>query len=319
MDSRSIHMFIFNRFEMLDAMGPLEAFATASTIAGGGYRVEMVALKRGLVRTSSGLVVEAKGQDDVPDADTFLVCGGIGVLDAAQNPQSVDYVREASLRARRIGSVCTGAFLLAKTGLLNGRKVATHWNWCHRLAEEYPQLTVEEDPIFLRSGNIWTSAGVTSGIDLALSMIEEDHGAELALKTARELVVYLRRPGGQSQFSTELKSQAASEPAIRRVQAWVTDHCEQDLRIETMAAIAGMSPRNFSRVFKAETGYTAAAFVLDVRVARVSRLLETSKLAMDVIAHRSGFGSDDSMRRAFQRLKGVSPMDYRDRFVLTAA
>ena len=308
-------MLVYDRFEMLDAMGPLEAFATASGIAGGGYVVELISRDGGLLRSSSGLTVAATAfRDLVGPAHTFLVAGGSGGIAAGADPEVVNYIRRAAAEAERVASICTGALVLAKTGLLDGRHVATHWNWCDRLGDDHPEIVVERDPIFVRSGKIWTSAGVTAGIDLALAMIEEDHGAELALRTARELVVYLRRPGGQAQFSAELKAQTTPDPVIRRVQERIVADPSADLRIETLAAFAAMSPRNFSRVFLAETGVTPAAFVMEARLAKACRLLEATSLPIEDVAFRSGFGTDDAMRRVLLRQKGVTPKDYRKRF-----
>lgn len=312
---RLVRMLVFDRFEMLDAMGPLEAFATAAGIAGGGYAVELVSRDGGMVRASSGLAVATTAfRDLIGPAHTFLVAGGSGSIAAGADPAILDYICRAAAEAERVASICTGALVLARTGLLDGCHVATHWNWCDRLSEDHPALVVERDPIFVRSGRIWTSAGVTAGIDLALAMIEEDHGAGLALGTARELVVYLRRPGGQAQFSAELKAQTTSDPVIRRVQQRIVGDPGADLRIETLAAIAAMSPRNFSRVFLAETGVTPAAFVMEARLARACRLLETTSLPIEEVAFRSGFGSDDAMRRVLARQMGVTPRDYRERF-----
>lgn len=315
MHNRLVRMMVFDQFEMLDALGPLEAFATASVIAGSGYDVEMVARDGGAIRSSSGLTVAAQSFENarIP-ADTFLVSGGSGAVEASRCPKTLDYIRAECERSRRAGSVCTGAFLLAEAGLLNGRTVATHWNWCRRLAERYPEIRVADDPIFLRSGKLWSSAGVTSGIDMALAMIEEDHSAQLALQVARELVVFLRRPGSQAQFSAELEAQSAAEPSIRKVQTFITENPRSDLRVELLADVAGMSPRNFSRVFREETGRTPAAFVSEVRLAAACRLLEGSNRSIDEIAFYCGFNNSDVMRRVFLRLKGVTPSDYRERF-----
>jgi transcriptional regulator GlxA family with amidase domain len=310
-----VRMFVYDGFEMLDAIGPLETFANASMIGGGLYTVELVSRNGGTVRSSSGLALETSALPGAErPADTFLVSGGSGVIAACEDPETVTQVRRAMQAARRAGSVCTGAMLLARTGLLAGLKVVTHWNWCRRLAEENPGLDVEEDAIFLRSGALWTSAGVTAGIDMVLAMVEEDHGPGLALRTAQELVVYLRRPGGQSQFSAELKAQQTREPAIRRVLAAISGNPLADLRVEHLADVAGMSPRNFSRIFLKETGLTPAAFVTDIRIARACRLLETTGEPIDRIADRCGFSSDDALRRVFLRKKGCSPSAYRERF-----
>ncbi|HCJ73627.1 helix-turn-helix domain-containing protein [Ochrobactrum sp. Kaboul] len=313
--NRSVRMLVYDRFEMLDAMGPLEAFATAAAIGGGGYTVDLVSCEGGMVHSSSGLAVATTAfRDLIGPAHTFLVSGGSGAIAAGREPVLLDYIRQAAVDAARVASICTGALVLAKTGLLDGCRVATHWNWCDQLSQNHPEIFVERDPIFVRSGKIWTSAGVTAGIDLALAMIEEDHGAGLALKTARELVVYLRRPGSQAQFSAELKAQTTSDPVIRRVQERITADPGADLRIETLATIAAMSPRNFSRVFLSETGVTPATFVTEARLAKACRLLETTSLPIEEVAFRSGFGSDDAMRRILARRMGITPKEYRERF-----
>lgn len=313
MDRRLIQMFVFDRFEMLDAVGPLEAFANAAMIASGGYEVEMVSQEGGLVRSSSGLTVATRPLSGARPADTFLVSGGAGV-EAAARPETVRLVDAAIGGARRAGSVCTGALMVARTGRLDGLPVVTHWKFCADLARAHPALHVAVDAIFVRSGSIWTSAGVTAGIDMALAMIEEDHGPALALRTAQELVVYLRRPGGQSQFSTELEAQKTKEPAIQRVLRFIAEDPLGDLRVEALADVAGMSPRNFSRVFASETGLTPATFVTRVRVDRACRLLEASPHAIDRIAGICGFRTDDVLRRVFLRIKGCTPSEYRKRF-----
>jgi transcriptional regulator GlxA family with amidase domain len=308
-------MLVFDRFEMLDAVGPLEAFASAADILGGGYTIEIVSAGGGPIRSSSGLTVETIALDAATrPADTVLVAGGAGVVAATADEHLVDRVRRELTTARRGGSVCTGALLVAKTGLLDGRRAVTHWRWCDRLAADHPAITVARDPIFLREGNLWTSAGVTAGIDLALAMIEEDHGADPALAVARELVVFLKRPGGQAQFSVELRAEATRSEPIRRIQAWIAAHPEKPATVEVLAARCAMSPRNFSRVFVAETGCTPGRFVEEVRVARAARLLEGTDLPIEEIAHRAGFGSDDVLRRVFLRTKGVGPTAYRERF-----
>jgi transcriptional regulator GlxA family with amidase domain len=314
---RSVCMLAYEGIEMLDVIGPLEAFATASSLAGGAYVVEIAAERRGLVRASSGLCVEAARDLSAPDPiDTLLVSGGAGVETACLRSGLVDWIRAAAAGARRIGSVCTGAMLLAEAGLLDGRRAATHWNWCDRLAARYPQVRIERDPIFLRDGAVWTSAGVTAGMDLALAMIEEDHGPELALRTARELVMFLKRPGGQAQFSAELQAQGMQTrtPPVARIRQWVLSNLTADLSVAALADRATMSPRNFTRVFTAETGIPPAAFVERARLQRAQRLLEGTPLSVERVAQSSGFASGDVMRRVFLRHLGVSPMEYRDRF-----
>lgn len=328
---RRVRMVTFDRFEMLDVVGPLETFATAAAIAGGGYAVDVVAPGGGLVASSSGLRLATVALEAVPwpeapapetgeaAIDTVLVAGGAGVSAAREDAGLVAWIGRAAGSARRLGSVCTGAFLLARAGLLDGRDATTHWNWCDRLAAAHPAARVERDAIFVRDGAIWTSAGVTAGIDLALAMIEEDFGPELALATARELVVYLKRPGGQAQFSGELRAQATGDGPIRRVVAWIGAHPEGDLAVERLAERVGMSPRNFSRVFRAEVGRTPAAFVEEVRLARAARLLEGTDLAIEEVARRSGFRSGDVLRRVFLRTRHVTPGAHRARFATLRA
>jgi transcriptional regulator GlxA family with amidase domain len=215
---------------------------------------------------------------------------------------------------RRIGSVCSGAFILAEAGLLDGRRATTHWGWCKELAQRYPRVKVDPDPIFVRDGSIYTSAGVTAGMDLALALVEEDHGRELALRVARQLVLFLRRPGGQSQFSAQLAVQAADREPLRELQAWIADHLNQDLSVEALADRVAMSPRNFARVFSREVGVTPARFVEQARVEAARRRLEESAHGVDAIASQCGFGTAESMRRAFLRRLHVPPSAYRHRF-----
>lgn len=317
---RSVCMLAYDGVEMLDVAGPLEAFATASSLAGDAYTVEIMAERRGFLRTSSGLRIEATrdltGQHPI---DTLLVSGGAGVEAACRRRNLVDWVSGSLGRVRRLGSVCTGAILLAEAGLLDGRKAVTHWNWCRRLAERYPGVWVEDDPIFLRDGPVWTSAGVTAGIDLALAMIEEDHGPDLALRTARELVMFLKRPGGQAQFSMELQAQETCSPPVARIRQRVLSNPAADLSVAALAAEAAMSPRNFARVFAAETGCPPGEFVERARLHRARRLLEETAMPVEQVAHSAGFASGDVMRRAFLRRLGVSPTDYRGRFASTRA
>ena len=316
--TRAVAVLAFEGVELLDAVGPLEAFATASALLEGAaprYRIDLLGRRNGAIRASSGLTILAtQGIHTVGPLDTLLVAGGVGVEAAGRQAELVDWLRAVAGTVRRIGSVCTGALLLAGAGLLDGRRAVTHWNWCDRLAARHPAVRVERDPIFLRDGNIWTSAGVTAGIDLALAMIEEDHGRALALRTARELVMFLKRPGGQSQFSVQLAAQSTGSEPIRRLQEWALAHLAADLTVEALAERAAMSPRNFSRVFKRATNVTPADFVEQARLQEARQRLETTAASLDAIAADCGFRSADVMRRSFLRQIAVTPADYRQRF-----
>jgi transcriptional regulator GlxA family with amidase domain len=218
-----------------------------------------------------------------------------------------------------VASVCTGAFVLAKAGLLDGRRATTHWASCGDLAARYPAIQVERDPIFVRDGNVSTSAGVTAGMDLALALVEEDLGRRVALEAARWLVVFLQRPGGQAQFSAQLSAQAAGRAPLRELQSWIPDHLDEDLSVPALARRACMSDRNFARAFRRETGRTPGAYVEAARVERARIALETGDLPVETIAAQAGFGTVETMRRAFRRQVGVSPIEYRTRFRRQAA
>jgi transcriptional regulator GlxA family with amidase domain len=294
----------------------LETFAAlGETPEEAGYSVAVAAERPGLIRASSGLAMEASlGLDALAEADTLLVAGGSGMEAALRQPALVEALRAAAPRVPRIGSVCTGAFLLAEAGLLDGRRAVTHWQHCGRLAARYPMVKVERDPIFIADGNVWTSAGVTAGIDMALAIIERDRGPQAALEVAQGLVVFRRRPGGQSQFSVDITAQATENRNMRRLQEWIIDHPEADLSVEALAERVAMSPRNFSRAFGAKTGSTPARFVERARLQRARLLLETTVQTVEAIAATCGFGSADVMARVMQRCIGVGPSDYRKRF-----
>jgi transcriptional regulator GlxA family with amidase domain len=235
-----------------------------------------------------------------------------------QDAGLLDWIARAAQRARRVVSVCTGAYLLAAAGLLDSRRATTHWQWCEALAERYPDVRVEPDPVFVRDGNVWTSAGVTAGIDLALALVEEDLGPDVALASARELVVFLKRPGGQSQFSGALSAQQAARPALRELQAWIAGHLAEDLSVAALADQANMSERSFARAFRREVGDTPAAYVEKLRVERARVLLEDGAPSLEGVARSAGFASAEVLRRAFHRRVGVPPADYRARFRLAA-
>jgi transcriptional regulator GlxA family with amidase domain len=250
----------------------------------------------------------------VREVDTLVVPGGEGTREAFRDEALVSWIRRAAGRARRVTSVCTGAFLLAEAGLLDGRRATTHWSACSALRRRYPSITVEDDPIFVRDEHVWTSAGVTAGMDLALALVEEDAGKEAALAVARQLVLFVRRPGGQAQFSAQLSADAAEREPLRELQAWIVDHLAEDLTVDALAQRAHMSPRNFARAFKREVGMTPAAYVERSRVERAQQALQTSEAPVALVARRCGFGTAGTLRRAFHRRAGVSPAEYRSRF-----
>jgi transcriptional regulator GlxA family with amidase domain len=306
----------FEGVQSLDVTGPVEAFSIATRYFGGEYAIQLVTPDGGPARASSGLSLNAdRAAADVRGPiGTLVVAGGEGALRTAKDEPTRGWVRDAAARSERVASVCTGAFILAAAGLLDGRRATTHWDSCQRLAERHPQITVESDPIFVRDGNVLTSAGVTAGIDLALALIEDDLGPQAALRTAQALVMFVRRPGGQSQFSAQLKAAPARREPLRDVQAHIAEHPAADLSVPALAARAYMSERNFARAFRAETGMTPAVYVELSRVERARRELETTDLPVEAVAASCGFGTVETMRRAFARRVGVNPAAYRERF-----
>ena len=321
--SRRIVMLAFPDAQIIDITGPLEVFGRAARMLTDergwrvpAYTVEIAATRAGAFATSSGirLIADRSIAQVRGSIDTILVAGGIGTTDAIRDRALIEWLRGSMRRTRRLCSVCTGAFLLAEAGLLDGLPATTHWRLCARFAAQYPAVKVETDPIFVRAGKISTSAGVTAGIDLALALLEDDHGRDVALAVARELVMFLRRPGGQSQFSVQLSTQQADREPIRDVQGWIADHLDADLSVDSLARRAAMSPRNFARVFIREVGVTPGEFVENLRVEAARRRLEESADGVDSIASACGFGTRESMRRAFIRRLHVPPSEYRSRF-----
>jgi transcriptional regulator GlxA family with amidase domain len=245
--------------------------------------------------------------------DTLLVAGG-DPREILQDASILRWIDRIKPRVRRLGSVCTGAFILAAAGLLAGKRATTHWRWAEALAAQFPDVEVEADALYVRDGDVYTSAGVTAGMDLALAMVEEDLGQRLALEVARGLVLFLKRPGGQSQFSSHLAAQAIARGPLKDLPDWILEHLDENLTIEILAERVAMSPRNFARVFLRETGVTPAKFVERARVERARRSLEESRRSMDEVAGECGFGSAERMRRTFRRHLRVVPHDYRKRF-----
>jgi transcriptional regulator GlxA family with amidase domain len=310
--------------EILDLVGPLQVFARASDMycrANPGarpiYSVEVVSISsRRSLMANCGLRITAHRtfRDVRGKIDTLLVAGGSAIEQDEINADVVRWLKKIAGRIRRIGSVCTGAMLLARAGLLDGRRATTHWNWCEVLIRRAPHADVDPNPIFVRDENIYTSAGVTAGMDLALALVEEDHGPRLALQVARNLVLYLRRPGGQSQFSAALSLQLTDRKPLRELEAWVLDNLNKPLTVPVLAQRAAMSPRNFARVFTKEMKTTPAKFVERLRVEAARRRLEESQNSMETIASECGFGNVNSMRNVFQRALKIPPGQYRHHF-----
>ncbi|MBS0224398.1 MAG: GlxA family transcriptional regulator [Proteobacteria bacterium] len=316
---RHIEVLAYPSVQLLDVAGPLQVFASANDIvaeagAAPPYAFRVVARGGGSVSTSAGLGLVTSPLPRLgTHLDTLMISGGPGVEAAAADERLVNWVRRRARTARRIGSVCTGAFLLAATGVLNGRRAATHWSVCAELARRFPKVRVESDPIFVRDGPVWTSAGVTAGIDLALALVEQDLGRTVALAVAHYLVVFLKRPGGQAQFSATLSLQAA-EDSFGVLHDWVGRNLAGDLSLPVLARQAGMSERSFSRHYAQAIGLTPARAVERLRVEAARRLLSESRLPIKRISQRCGFGSEETMRRSFLRLLAATPQDYRQRF-----
>jgi transcriptional regulator GlxA family with amidase domain len=316
---RIIDVLTFPGVQLLDVTGPFQVFASANDIveaAGGArpYRLRLMAQDDGGVTSGAGVGLATSPLSRRDEAlDTLIVPGGSGVEAAAADPALLDWVRQRATVARRVASVCTGAFVIAAVGILDGRRATTHWKFAARLAQRYPAIRVEPDPIFLCDGSVWTSAGVTAGIDLALALVEEDLGRSVALAVARYLVVFLKRPGGQAQFSAALALQAA-EDKFGALHDWVNDHLGDELSTSVLAEQATMSERSFSRHYAEATGQTPARAIERLRVEAARQMLSELRLPVKRIAQRCGFGSEETMRRSFLRLLAVTPQDYRSRF-----
>jgi transcriptional regulator GlxA family with amidase domain len=316
---RVIEVLAFPDVQLLDVTGPLQVFATANeqiVQAGGAppYALKVVAKDSAQVTASAGLQITTATLPRAGAAlDTLIVAGGPGVDRAATDLALCSWLRERAARARRVASVCTGAFLLGASGVLDGRRAVTHWSYCDELARRYPSIRVESDPIFVHDGSVWTSAGVTSGIDLALALVEEDLGRATALSVARYLVVFLKRPGGQAQFSEALSLQSADDE-FGALHDWIGKHLTDDLSLSRLARQAGMSERSFSRHYVQATGQTPLRAIERLRVEAARRLLSETRQPVKRIAQRSGFGSEETMRRSFWRVLAATPQDYRSRF-----
>ena len=313
---RQVVVVTFPETTLLDVVGPTEVFHTANAQgATEPYSLVVASSDGGAVRASSGLVLDTVAIGAVQGPiDTLLAAGGVGVRAAAFDPVLVAGVTRLAQWARRVTSVCTGAFLLAEAGLLEGRRVTTHWGRAAALARRFPSLDIDPDRIFIRDGNVWTSAGVTAGIDLALALVEDDHGPDLAREVARWLVVFVQRPGGQGQFSSHVAVPAPRRSEVRGVLDAIAADPAADLSVAALARAAGLSERHLARMFRAETGTTVADHVEAVRVESARRLLEGDESGLAVVARQCGFGTVETFHRAFKRRTGITPGEHRARF-----
>ena len=315
---RTIELLAFPDLQLLDVAGPLQVFASANERAAErglalAYDTRVVAPSNPVTATAGLCFSAAPLPAPWMPVDTLVVAGGQGVMRAAADDQLVGWVRERAATARRVTSVCTGAFLLGSAGLLDHRRAVTHWEYCERLAQRYPRATVDADSIFIKDGPVWTSAGVTAGIDLALALVEEDLGRSLALAVARHLVVFLQRPGGQAQVSAALTLQS-SDDRFATLHDWISNNLHSNLSLSRLATQSGMSERSFGRRYAEATGMTPGQAVERLRVEAARQLLSETTMPVKRIAQRCGFGTEETMRRSFQRSQGVGPADYRKRF-----
>jgi transcriptional regulator GlxA family with amidase domain len=317
--TRQVLVLAVDGCHSLNVFGPVEVFHGASIEVPGAYDVQLVGPTDGdIVRTDTGVPLGvAPLPEPPPRHDTLVIAGGADMV-AGVDHELVDWVTRASRRARRTVSICTGAFLLAAAEVLDDRPAVTHWAYCAELQRRFERVRVDPDPVFIKDGDVWTSAGSTAGIDLALALVEQDFGPRVAVATARRLVMFLKRPGGQSQFSRALPAQVAARRELRDLQEWINAHLDENLSIRVLAERATMSERSFTRAFLREVGQTPAAYVEDLRLERARDMLEDGARSLDGVAQAVGFASQEVLRRAFQRHLGVSPSAYRDRFRLRA-
>lgn len=318
---RIVEFLLYDGLTSLDLVGPLEVFTAATRLlaqAGRpdqGYQALFAGLAPGLVGTSGGLPMAASQVlGGGPAPHTLLVPGGPGAEDFGDDPARLALVRAAARRAQRVVSVCTGAFILAACGLLDGRRATTHWLYAERFRQRFPRVDLQPDAIYVRDGHLATSAGVSAGIDLALALVEEDHGAQLALEVARLLVLYRWRPGSQSQFSSPLKAQSLASARFRQLHAWMLGHLAEDLPVERLASQSNLSPRHFARAFRRETGMTPGQYLETLRLDHARELLESGADSLKAVAQAAGFGREERLRRTFLRRLGVGPSQYRAHF-----
>jgi len=317
---RRVVIVTFPDAQVLDVTGPAEVFSVAGRLGvDPEYEVVVASPAGGPVATTSGIELSSRALRSVRgEVDTLVVAGGTGTRAAVRDRSLVEGVRRLAARARRVASVCTGAFVLAEAGLLDGRRATTHWASADALARRHPSVAVDPRPIFVRDGRVWTSAGVTAGMDLALALVADDHGAEVARSVARWLVLYLQRPGGQAQFSAHLDGRLARRGPLQDLQAWMAEHLDADLGVAALARRAAMSERHFARRFRVETGRTPADHVEALRTEAACRLLEATDEPIEVVARRCGFGTVETMYRAFRRRHGTTPARHRAFFAASA-
>lgn len=309
--SKTIAFLIYDQFQLLDAAGPIAAFEMGMHMqTPANYVISVIAPEQGLVASSSKIKMQAESMFNLKKIDTLIVIGGLGAPMAGTCPRTIKFVQEQAKKARRICSVCTGAYILAAADLLNGRNATTHWGWASEFAKQFPKVKFCPDQIYIRDGKVWTSAGITAGIDLALALIAEDLGEDAAKKIAQGLVVYYRRPGGQTQFS-ELLNMTPPDGRFSTLFNWIREHIGERLSVEVLAQHLNMSPRNFSRMFIREMGITPAKAIEKIRLEVARERIEKGSESMDIIAGNTGFGDTERMRRAFRRIYGQSPRSLR--------
>ncbi|MCW2579982.1 MAG: helix-turn-helix protein [Blastococcus sp.] len=320
MSRQRVVIVTFDSAQILDVTGPLEVFSSATRfVLAAHYETALVSVSGGPVQSTSGMEFTTTGLAGVSGpVDTLMVAGGRDMDEVCGDQELLAHLRRLAPDARRVTSVCSGAFLLAAAGLLDGRRAATHWAECGLLASRYPAVDVDRDSIYVRDGNTWTSAGVTAGIDLALALVAEDYGRKAAAAVARRLVVYLRRSGGQAQFSALLAAQDADSEPVQDLLTWLPDHLTEDLTVPKLARQAHLSERHFSRVFKLEVGVSPADHIEAVRLEAACRLLESTHASIEHVAGSCGFGTAETMNRSFRRRLGTTPGEHRRHFDQTA-
>ncbi len=313
----SIVFLITDQFQAIDLFGPMDAFAEAENLSPGSYTWSTCALDNSPIRTEAGTQISADFLlEDCPSIDTLIVVGGVGVRKHTLSSDQNTAITNAITSSHRIGSVCSGAFLLAQLSLCTGKKLTTHWRYANELRRQWPAIEVNDEALFIQDGRIWSSAGVTAGLDMAMAMIQQDLGTVIADAVARQLVVYLRRSGHQSQFSEPLSAQSQHTSRLANVLSWIAENPKEKLDLETLATKSGMSVRHFSRTFLENTGYSPARYVERIRLDHARILLTQGDGRISVIASSSGFKSGDSFRRAFEKQFGISPSEYRRQFKL---